>query len=194
MKYFTSDLHLGHTSILRYSNRPFSSIEEMNEAIVSNWNNVVHNSSDEVYLLGDVSMINADQTVDILNRMNGRIHLITGNHDKHNLKSGRFRQRFETITPLLEIKIADGEEPTGAAHLTLCHFPMRSWNQSHHGSIHLHGHTHGGTEPHGKSVDIGVDSSFVTGTREYRPFLYSEIKNFMRTRTPALYGSDRDNR
>jgi|GEM_PF-5334714 calcineurin-like phosphoesterase family protein len=63
--------------------------------------------------------------------------------------------------------------------VVLFHYPMRQWNKCHHGSIACFGHVHNGLEPYGKSVDVGVDSTWVTGKAEYRPFSFQEIKRFM---------------
>lgn len=54
MNYFISDLHIGHTNVLSFDNRPFKSIEEHDEALIKNWNSVV-GMDDDVYLLGDIS-------------------------------------------------------------------------------------------------------------------------------------------
>lgn len=54
MIYLISDLHLDHKNIIKYCNRPFSSVEEMNGAIIDNWNEVVK-ESDFVYLVGDLA-------------------------------------------------------------------------------------------------------------------------------------------
>lgn len=53
--YFTSDLHLGHDNIIRFCNRPFSSVEEMNDRIIQNYNSIVH-KNDLVYILGDFNL------------------------------------------------------------------------------------------------------------------------------------------
>ena len=80
--FLTSDTHFNHLNILRYESetRPFSSIEEMNEAIIANWNSVV-SPEDTVYHLGDFFMGRYDAIEDILDRLNGTIKLIRGNHD-----------------------------------------------------------------------------------------------------------------
>ena len=55
MKYYTSDLHFGHKNIIKYEDRPFSSIEEMDEALIDKWNKKVK-KNDEVYILGDFAL------------------------------------------------------------------------------------------------------------------------------------------
>ena len=55
MIYFTSDLHFWHKNAVLYTNRPFGTVEEMNEKLIEYWNSTVH-KNDEVYILGDVTM------------------------------------------------------------------------------------------------------------------------------------------
>jgi calcineurin-like phosphoesterase family protein len=78
MKTFViSDTHFGHRNIIRYCNRPFHSVEEMNEILIHNWNSVV-DPQDTVYHLGDFGL--GDMTA-LRGRLQGQIHLIEGNHD-----------------------------------------------------------------------------------------------------------------
>ena len=79
--YLISDTHFYHENIIHSCKRPFADVEEMNEALVVNWNNVVGND-DIVYHLGDFSFGNFEETQSILRRLNGRICLILGNHDR----------------------------------------------------------------------------------------------------------------
>ena len=81
--FVTSDTHFGHANIIKYCNRPFDSVEEMDEALVQNWNSVVK-AGDKVYHLGDVTM--TSKALDIMSRLNGRKVLIRGNHDTQKLK------------------------------------------------------------------------------------------------------------
>ncbi|MCF1193194.1 metallophosphoesterase, partial [Mangrovimonas sp. AS39] len=78
--WFTSDLHLGHKNILVYEKeaRPFETVEEMNETLISNWNNTVR-TSDIVFCLGDFAF--GRSNVDLAARLNGRKRLVMGNHD-----------------------------------------------------------------------------------------------------------------
>jgi calcineurin-like phosphoesterase family protein len=80
-EWFIADTHFGHYKVLEYENRPFSSIEEMDEALIRNWNNVV-GRTDKVYMLGDFSFHNTDTTKRILSQLKGYKILIKGNHDK----------------------------------------------------------------------------------------------------------------
>ena len=76
----TSDTHFNHANIIKYCNRPFSSVEEMNETIIANWNKVV-SERDIVYHLGDFALGDKSLIPNILRRLNGCIKVIMGNHD-----------------------------------------------------------------------------------------------------------------
>jgi len=144
MNFYTADTHWDHKNIMKHCNRPFGSVHEMNETLIKNWNSVV-GVNDTIYHLGDVGFKN---TGTILPRLNGRIHLIHGNHDNSTTKRNN---RFITSSPIKEIKI-------GGIKTVLQHYAMRTWNASFHGSMHLFGHSHGRLPPHGLSFDVGVDS------------------------------------
>ena len=151
MIYFTADTHLGHTNIIRYCHRPFSSIEEMDETIISNWNACI-NDRDVVYHLGDFAFRNP---CEYRKRMKGKIVLIRGNHDK-TIKGKE--HLFEKVYDLLEIT-ANGTSPIS---ITLCHYAMRRWPKSHFNSWHLYGHSHSTLEDYGKTYDVGVDGNNFT--------------------------------
>lgn len=175
--FFTSDSHFGHKNIIKkeFSDRPFNDVDHMNEELIKAWNSVV-GEDDDVYHLGDVSLCNADKTHEILRRLNGNIHLITGNHEKSAISKQYNRDRFVWIKDFYELKIDN-------QLIVLCHYGMRVWNKSHHGSYMLYGHSHDSMErePWGRSMDVGVDSAFrILG--EYRPFSLREIKNIMEKR------------
>ena len=73
--FFTSDTHFNHSSIIRHCNRPFANIEQMNEALIENWNRVV-GKNDKVFHLGDFSFGGTAQWNKILDQLNGKIYLI----------------------------------------------------------------------------------------------------------------------
>ncbi len=81
MKVFAiSDTHFGHANVIDYCNRPFSSVEEMDETLIENWNSTV-NKNDVVIHLGDFGLGNKDYIKSIIERLNGKKILILGNHD-----------------------------------------------------------------------------------------------------------------
>lgn len=81
MDFITSDTHFGHANIIQYCQRPFSSVEEMDEILVTNWNSVVK-PEDWVYHLGDFALGKAENVAKYRERLNGRIFLVRGNHDR----------------------------------------------------------------------------------------------------------------
>lgn len=174
MKYFTSDLHLFHSNVIKHANRPFKNVDEMNEALVNNINSRVK-SNDDLYLLGDISFGTRDNTYEILSRINGIKYLILGNHDKGILRWKDVQSLFYKITPMLEIKVLDNDLSRGYQDIVMLHYSMRVWNKSHHGSWHLYGHSHGTLpdDPNSLSIDVGVDC------HNYQPISYDEIKSIM---------------
>lgn len=131
--FFTSDTHFNHSKIIlpTYCNRPFSNVEHMNETLINNWNWVV-DERDIVYHLGDFSW---GQPQPFLKRLNGHKILIFGNHDKYS-EGKALRSGFKEVYHLRQIKINDN------IPLIMCHYPLYSWNKSHRGSLHIHGHIH----------------------------------------------------
>lgn len=151
--FFTSDTHFFHQNILKYcpSTRKYANVQEMNEAIVADWNSKVA-SGDTVFHLGDMSFGRPAETEEILNRLNGRIVLIRGNHDPKNGKVfDILDSRCEEIHEYFELKIQGFQ-------LNMFHYPIRAWNKYHHGAFHLHGHSHGSCKPVGRMLDVGWDN------------------------------------
>lgn len=103
MFYFTSDLHFNHVNILSYTKRPWKSVEEMNEGLISNWNNIVK-KEDTVYVLGDFAMGNRKEIPNFLSRLNGEIVLIAGNQD-----SANSIQYFRNFVHSLSISMPNGK-------------------------------------------------------------------------------------
>lgn len=169
--WFTSDHHWGHPNIIRFSGRPFADVEEMNEALIARWNQVV-GERDTVYHLGDIFLMPAEAARRVRDRLHGRICLIRGNHDKtaESLKAG-----FEWIKDYYELKVDDPEATEGVRRIVLCHYAFRVWNRSHHGAWHLYGHSHGSLpdDPNGLSFDVGVDC------HDYAPISYARVKEIM---------------
>ncbi len=79
--FLTADLHFGHENIITYEKRPFANAEEMDEALVNNWNQVV-SKKDTVIVVGDVSFHSKEKTTELIHRLKGKKILVKGNHDK----------------------------------------------------------------------------------------------------------------
>ena len=132
MTYFTSDQHFGHFNIIRLCSRPFETVEEMDEVMLAKWNAKVK-AGDTVYILGDL-FFRAAKVEPILKVLNGRKHLIVGNHDHTWMKKVAASDYFASVQTLKEVEI-DGRV------LTLCHYPMLSYPQARRGYM-LYGHIH----------------------------------------------------
>lgn len=158
MKYFTSDTHFGHANVIKYSNRPFTSVEEMNEKLIENWNDTVH-PNDEIYHLGDFGFMPEAKIDKILQRLNRRKYLVFGNHDKAIRKSKLLREHFVYSSDKMEVYLKSGGLDTTSFFTVLDHYAHLVWNKSHHGSFQLHGHSHGQLKyPNPmKALDVGVD-------------------------------------
>lgn len=182
--FFTSDTHFGHTGVIKLSNRPFADKQDMAEQLIQNWNNVV-SEKDTVYHLGDFAFASRTQTEAIMRRLNGRIHLIMGNHD-HSQTRKLALEHFESVRDYRQIKIGDKK-------IILFHFPILYWNSMHHGSWHLHGHCHShcgmirtvASDHHGveieeekiaRSMDVGVDA------HNYAPIEFEEVRELINSK------------
>lgn len=105
--FFTSDTHFGHNNIIRYCDRPFADADEMDEALVANWNAAVK-PTDTVWHLGDVALCSVSRLREILDCLNGNIHLVIGNHERATLQ---LRDRFVEVVDrkILRAVLVDGE-------------------------------------------------------------------------------------
>lgn len=134
MRYYISDFHLGHFSALNFDDRPFSTVEEQTEIIMQKWNDTV-TTRDDVYLLGDI-LWNNDLLAPVFDNLNGRKHLIAGNHDRVN---NSYKYFFHSVETLVKIKDM-------GTTVTLCHYPIAHWEGCDQGWIHLYGHIHMGRD------------------------------------------------
>ena len=172
--WFTGDTHFGHAAMLRpdYSDRPFDSVEDMNEALIKAWADRVK-PGDRVYHLGDVTWGNFDHVAD---RLPGQLYLVIGNHDAK--KTAR-HSRWIWAKDAAYIKV-EGQR------IHLSHYAFETWRSSHRGSWHLHGHSHGNLEPRGRRLDVGVDNhepAAVMGHRPlYSPWSFEQVAALMATR------------
>jgi calcineurin-like phosphoesterase family protein len=172
--FFTSDTHWYHKNIIKYSNRPYANVEEMNEALVTNWNNRVK-KTDVIFHLGDFGFAHVTQLQAVAQRLNGHKFLILGNHDH----AKDFYNVFSGVDHYLEIKVNDPDARQGIQAIVLFHYSMRVWNKSHYGAWQLYGHSHGTLfdDPQLLSMDVGVDPC------GYVPINYNEVKAKMKLKT-----------
>ena len=167
MIYFTSDLHFGHKNVIKYENRPFEGVGEMNKVLIDNWNDTV-TDKDEVYILGDFSFHGIEATQSIIRKLNGQKYLILGNHD-HVCKKSSVKEMFAWTKDYYTLKYNN-------VKFVLFHYPIASWDCKHHGSIHLYGHVHSNKDNYhpllielGKAYNVGVD------VNNYEPVSLEEV-------------------
>ena len=148
MRWFTSDTHFWHKQILNYDERPYSSLEQMEEQLISNWNNVV-SKNDIVYHLGDFAFGNPKRWKSITDRLQGSITLIRGNHD---IQNGATLKRLVVDGVPIFNDVGDLEVVhIGEYRVMLSHYPyidsgfdgrMPEYAPNNTGLWLLHGHTH----------------------------------------------------
>lgn len=166
---FTADTHFGHAGILAMSARPFSSIEEMDEAMIQGWNAVVR-PTDIVHHVGDFAHRATPQRMkQIFDRLNGVKFLTWGNHDDGPTRKLPWAGPPQQIT----------EVTVEGARLVLCHYGMRTWRGKHRGTLQLYGHSHNRLPGSDLSTDVGVDAW------GYVPVTLAQIKQRLVTQPPA---------
>lgn len=166
--FFTSDLHLGHQTIIEFCRRPFSSVDEMNAGLVERWNAVVADG-DEVWVLGDVCLGHIDDSLRYVEQLRGEKHLVVGNHDRM-FKEARRDEWVDRYTAAGFASITYGhrEFSSSGTQLLLCHFPYQGDSGAEErftdrrpkdeGLPLLHGHVHGRWRKKGRMIDVGVDA------------------------------------
>jgi calcineurin-like phosphoesterase family protein len=162
--FFTADTHLGHENIIKYCNRPFKSLEQMDKVLIHNWNQRVK-AEDVVYFLGDFCFKNteggkpgegvAKNALFWLSRLRGNVVFLKGNHDKRNSMNTKLK------SCIIEI---------GGEEIYLCHNP-EDFNKNYR--INLVGHVHEKwkikNEGNVVLVNVGVDQW------NFRPVTWEEI-------------------
>lgn len=189
--YFTSDTHYSHKNICRGTTgwvenegnqrtRDFNTLEEMNDVLVNNINALVK-ENDTLWHLGDWSFGGHEQIKVFRDRLNCKnINLVFGNHDQHiEPINSPYRNLFKSVQYVKEFHLSIDCIKTGKygkQGFFLSHYSHRVWNKSHHGNIHLFGHSHATLPMYGKSMDVGVD------TNNYYPYHLDEILEIMKNR------------
>ena len=190
---FSSDLHFWHTNVIVFDKRPFLfddnlgypkdlkdksnlDVESMNETLIENWNNVVE-PNDVVFYLGDFCWRGKTTHQEILDRLNGKIYFIMGNHDDYKVLSSL--DRFEMIADYIDLWVQYGEEKDDRVQICLFHYAIDGWDRQHHGSWHIHGHSHQTRHEHNpdyynrKVIDAGCNG------HNYEPIDFWSVKEIM---------------
>lgn len=178
MIWFTSDHHFGHANVIKYCNRPFDSVEEMDDELIDRWNSFV-GQNDRIYHLGDFTLGGGSQAADYFRRLNGKITVLANfwHHDKRWLRDLGYISMAQTtgtlygvtgyitnsggsveILPPVWVLEYDRMEDYPLP-IVMSHYPFAEWDRKHYGAIHLHGHSHGNHPAEGRMMDVGVDSN-----------------------------------
>lgn len=174
--FYISDTHFGHKNILKYDNRPYFTVAEMDADLIKRWNNAV-TPTDTVYHLGDFSWLKPAEESEILQQLNGMKILIRGNHDY------KPTAEWAEVLPFAEI-VDNGR------HVILSHFPIASYKNMTHGYYHLYGHVHNSFEDglfdayrrawekHYEKQMRSFNVSCMNPLMDYTPRTLDEIGNF----------------
>ena len=184
MLYFTSDHHFGHANIIRYCNRPFADVDEMNRALVDNWNDTV-SASDEVWVLGDVAMGQRQETLKLVRELHGRKFLLPGNHDNcwHGHKNGEQHLALYYECGFEHIFGGDTTVELAGEEVLVSHFPYRNdgpndeqfakFRPIDRGGWLLHGHVHNNWRQWGRMINTSVEAW------DYRPVSAETIEGLI---------------
>jgi len=199
--YFTSDWHIGHDIVIKYSNRPFTDVGHMHRVLINNYNSTV-GTNDICYFLGDMGMTKGETIKEVLQQLHGTKILIVGNHDKKgrqfwhscgfaavmNSSSIRMAKNLVTMShcPLYGVYREDTSYMRGCNGTQNWHGEEKQYKRGYSlpdfGQFHLHGHIHSPNSGKsqkilGKQYDVGVDAN------NYRPVSISVIESWI-----AKYG------
>jgi len=190
--WFTADQHFGHENIIKFCERPYANVDEMDKDLIARWNDCVQ-PADVVYHLSDFTLGTEHGARACFRQLNGSIRIL-GNawhHDRrwlpiwNLLDAGPHVEEGVSnffsasslkviILPPLHVlefyELGTGEHPLA---ITLCHYPLAEWDRKHYGAWHLYGHSHGKHVDDGLSMDVGVDAN------DYAPVLLADIVDRM---------------
>ena len=185
--FFVSDTHFGHTNIIKYCNRPFNNTDEMDEALINNWNAKVPKDG-IVYHLGDFAWGSINYWEKIREQLNGEIILIYGNHDEKYLNNKLMYKLFKEVTPQKKIWI-------NKIPIYMNHYPFLCFGGSYKGlgaTWQLFGHVHSNPRSeegldHKRLVncfptqyDVGVDNN------NFTPISFDELYSYINNRQMSL--------
>lgn len=178
--FFTSDTHFGHKNIINFCKRPWNSVEEMDQALIDNWNSVVDKDA-TVFHLGDFAFATNRRWREIVEALNGKIYLIIGNHDETRYPGDKTMEIFKGVYSQLRITVENKK-------VYLNHYPFLCYGGTYRGDKdsvwQLFGHVH--TCPNSSGADdnrmnykfpyqydVGVDNN------NYKPVNWNQIKEYI---------------
>ena len=173
--WFTSDTHFGHKQVIKFCDRPYNSVEEMDEALIENWNSRVK-PNDLVFHLGDFAMASKGRWKNLLSSLNGQKYLVLGNHDSVCWPGNYVMSMFKQVALKIVLSI-------DSQIVYLDHYPYLCYAGTYNNSniIQLFGHVHSGPRQvtgadnerlqylFPNQYDVGVDNN------NYVPVSYQEI-------------------
>lgn len=176
--FYTSDHHFHHKNVLKFENRPYDTIEDMNQGLINVWNNVVK-PQDIVHHLGDLCFGGYDKWTSILDRLNGKIILYRGNHDdskivKKLVKNGYFENVHEV----------GGTIKINKYNLWLTHYPMEIGIRPRKYS--LHGHIHSVSSRMANQINVGVDNQIFEMDEFGQPITQDRLIDYLDNITPLI--------
>ncbi|MGO4706979.1 metallophosphoesterase family protein [Microvirga sp. 2MCAF38] len=167
--FFTSDTHFGDPRVLTKDHRPFRTVAEHDEALIALWNEAV-SDKDTIWHLGDFALhVTVERIVELLARLHGEKHLITGNNDGPDTVAAK---GWKSVQAYAELHLEDKD-------LVLCHYAFRTWKNNAKGWIDLHGHSHGRLSHQTRQYDVGVD------VWDYRPVTLETLRTTRRRQKSA---------
>jgi calcineurin-like phosphoesterase family protein len=177
--WYTADLHFGHDSIVRNANRPFRDTTHMDIQLIAHlWARIM--PEDDLWIVGDFAFgpkaKEEDWLAKIFSQLPGaRKHLVVGNHDGPLTRA----LPWDSVSLIVEVDDPDASQP-----VTLCHYPMMTWNHARKGALHLFGHTHGNWRGSANAVNVGVD------VWNYGPVTFGEAADRARLQPPNRHWKD----
>jgi calcineurin-like phosphoesterase family protein len=190
--FFTADTHFGHKGVIKHCNRPFETVEEMDEAIIARWNERI-TKHDTVLHMGDVGLFNDKHTLECVSRLNGTKHLILGNHDAPWPGNKRYARHFQTWARFFESMSTFAMREIAGEDVLFSHFPYRGDHVGYdrssqfrlrdEGKFLVHGHVHTEWLWVANQYNVGVD------VHDFYPVELSEVAktiNFKREAMAAL--------
>lgn len=184
--FVTADQHLGHENIIKFCDRPFATVEEMDRVLIDNWNKVV-GKDDTIYNLADFTLGNFAVARRYFAQLNGKIQVLANHwhHDKRWLPKKYFGPimleypmatdiaHVNILPPMVVLEIEGMGNEGRALAVTLCHYPLAGWDRKHYGAWHLYGHTHKPDTSGEFRLNIGVDCM------NYHPISLGDVLTLM---------------